>query len=227
MANIYKNAGFNLSNTNLTTIYTVPTNRTAIVKSIQINNDDASAIQTEIFFTDSSASQTYKIYHKDLTSGYVLNLDTSDAQNSLSGAFNSTAPSSSVVTLGNINFTNNDGSDFILYAFAPKTGYSKFGKYSGNSNADGAFIYLGFKPSFIMVKRIDTGNSYDNWIMYDNKRSGYNVDNDRLHADIPDVENTDNTIDMVSNGFKIRSANSNLNGGTPVSYTHLTLPTKA
>jgi hypothetical protein len=62
----YKNAGFNLSNTNLTTIYTVPTNRTAIVKSIQINNDDASAIQTEIFFTDSSASQTYKIYHKDL-----------------------------------------------------------------------------------------------------------------------------------------------------------------
>ena len=66
MANIYKNAGFNLANTNLTTIYTVPTNRTAIVKSIQINNDDASAIQTEIFFTDSSASQTYKIYHKDL-----------------------------------------------------------------------------------------------------------------------------------------------------------------
>ena len=66
MANLYKNSGFNLSNTNLTTIYTVPTNRTAIVKSIQINNDDASAIQTEIFFTDSSASQTYKIYHKDL-----------------------------------------------------------------------------------------------------------------------------------------------------------------
>ena len=66
MANVYKNSGFNLSNTNLTTIYTVPTNRTAILKSIQINNDDASAIQTEIFFTDSSASQTYKIYHKDL-----------------------------------------------------------------------------------------------------------------------------------------------------------------
>ena len=66
MANVYKNSGFNLANTNLTTIYTVPTKRTAIVKSIQINNDDASAIQTEIFFTDSSASQTYKIYHKDL-----------------------------------------------------------------------------------------------------------------------------------------------------------------
>ncbi len=66
MANIYKNAGFALSTTNLTTVYTVPTNRTGIVKSIQINNDDASAIQTEIFVTDTSASTTYKIYHKDL-----------------------------------------------------------------------------------------------------------------------------------------------------------------
>ena len=66
MANIYKNAGFNLSTTNLTTVYTVPTDRTAIVKSIQINNDDSSAIQVEISVTDSSASATYKIYHKDL-----------------------------------------------------------------------------------------------------------------------------------------------------------------
>tara|TARA_R100000742_G_C4204258_1_gene32467 strand:+ start:225 stop:563 length:339 start_codon:yes stop_codon:yes gene_type:complete len=66
MANIYKNAGFNLSTTNLTTVYTVPTDRTTIVKSIQLNNDDASAIQAEIFITDSSASATYKIYHKDL-----------------------------------------------------------------------------------------------------------------------------------------------------------------
>ena len=66
MANIYKNAGFALSTTNLTTVYTVPTDRTAIVKSIQINNDDSSAIQTEISVTDSSASTIYKIYHKDL-----------------------------------------------------------------------------------------------------------------------------------------------------------------
>tara|TARA_R100000008_G_C3518481_1_gene132687 strand:+ start:370 stop:708 length:339 start_codon:yes stop_codon:yes gene_type:complete len=66
MANIYKNAGFNLSTTNLTTVYTVPTDRTAIVKSIQVNNDDSSAIQVEISVTDSSASTAYKVYHKDL-----------------------------------------------------------------------------------------------------------------------------------------------------------------
>ena len=66
MANIYKNAGFNLSTTNLTTVYTVPTDRTTIVKSIQVNNDDSSAIQVEISVTDTSASATYKVYHKDL-----------------------------------------------------------------------------------------------------------------------------------------------------------------
>ena len=80
MANVYKNAGFNLTTTNLTTVYTVPTDRTAIIKSIQLNNDDASAIQTEISVTDSSASATYKIYHKDLAAdttdnGVVAPLD--------------------------------------------------------------------------------------------------------------------------------------------------------
>ena len=66
MANDYKNAGFNLSTTNLTTVYTCPTDRTAIIKSIQINNDHSGAIQTEISVTDSSASATFKIYHKDI-----------------------------------------------------------------------------------------------------------------------------------------------------------------
>ncbi len=66
MANAYKNAGFNLSTTNLTTVYTCPTDRTAIIKSIQINNDHSGVIQTEISVTDTSASTTFKIYHKDI-----------------------------------------------------------------------------------------------------------------------------------------------------------------
>ena len=66
MANVYKNAGFSLTTTNLTTLYTCPTGKTTLVKTIQLNNDDSSAIQTEISVTDSSASATYKIYHKDL-----------------------------------------------------------------------------------------------------------------------------------------------------------------
>lgn len=163
-----------------------------------------------------SNNDTWAVYHVDVGATKYLELDTSAAQQTSTQPWNDTEPTSSVFTVGNWSATNGSGRSYIAYCFAEKTGYSSFGKYSGNSNQNGKFIYLGSKPSFIMVKRIDTGNSYDNWIMYDNKRSGYNVDNDRLHADIYDAENTDNTIDIVSNGFKIRSANSNLNGGTHI-----------
>ena len=66
MANIYKNAMFDLTTTNKTTVYTCPANTTSVVKTIQLNNDDGSAIQVEVFITDTSASATFKIYHSDL-----------------------------------------------------------------------------------------------------------------------------------------------------------------
>ena len=73
MANIYKNAGISLTTTSLTTIYTVPTNRTAIVKNIQISNEHSSNNLIEVFITDTSASATYEIYHKSLASGETVN----------------------------------------------------------------------------------------------------------------------------------------------------------
>jgi hypothetical protein len=73
MANIYKNAGINLSTTNLTTLYTVPSNRTAILKTIQVSNEHASNNLLEVSYTDSSASVTYEIYHKSLASGETIN----------------------------------------------------------------------------------------------------------------------------------------------------------
>ena len=168
-----------------------------------------------IFFKRTDSANNWIVYQKTMGTGHYLTLNTSGTKDSASGAW--CTPSSTLIQLNQVfGATNTNYATYIAYCFAEKTGYSKFGSYSGNSNADGSFIYLGFKPSFIMVKRTDTGNSYDNWIIYDNKRSGYNVDNDRLHADISDAENTDNTIDIVSNGFKIRSANSKLNGGTHI-----------
>ena len=161
-----------------------------------------------------TATANWQVYNESLGNTYNTQLNVSSASNTAANWWGSTSPTSTVCTVGADLVES--GQTAIAYCFAEKTGYSKFGKYSGNSNADGSFIYLGFKPSFIMVKRTDTGNSYDNWIIYDNKRSGYNPDNDRLHADITDAENNDNTIDIVSNGFKIRSNNSNLNGGTHI-----------
>ena len=73
MANIYKNAGFAISTTDLTTIYTVPTGRTTIIKNIQISNEHGSNNLVEVFVTDSSASATFEVYHKSLASGETVN----------------------------------------------------------------------------------------------------------------------------------------------------------
>ena len=107
---------------------------------------------------------------------------------------------------------NTSDENHIMYCFAEKTGYSKFGSYSGNGNADGPFIYTGFKPAFLMIKGYAGA---DSWIMYDNKRSGYNSENEYLDANNTDAEE-DGTgkIDFLSNGFKIKSTFSSNNYST-------------
>ena len=112
-------------------------------------------------------------------------------------------------------FTDGSGSDSsssIAYCYKNIKGYSKFGKYTGNGDGDGTFIYTGFKPAFVMHKRTDTTN---NWIMQDNKRVGYNADNRILKANLNDAEQGVHEMDFVSNGFKIRTtgAGSNASGG--------------
>ena len=100
----------------------------------------------------------------------------------------------------------------IAYCFAEKAGFSKFGQYIGNGSNDGMFIYTGFKPAFVMVKDY-TANGY-NWMMYDDKRLGYNVDNKHLVANNSSSEAggaSDNPVDLLSNGFKFRIANQNTN----------------
>ena len=108
---------------------------------------------------------------------------------------------------------------YVAYAFAEKQGYSKFGKYVGNSNADGPFIYLGFKPAFVMIKRTDQGTTYSSWAMFDNKRLGYNPTGgpqslyaNRDYAEGKRGQGSDNSqevrIDMLSNGFKVKDGGS-------------------
>jgi hypothetical protein len=116
-------------------------------------------------------------------------------------------PTSSV--FGVLNDTvNQNGNTFVAYCFAPVTGYSSFGSYTGNGSADGSFVYLGFRPAFLMIKRT---NSTGNWVMLDNKREEYNVDNDPLYANLTNVEGTDDLVDITSNGFKLRSTATDVN----------------
>jgi hypothetical protein len=146
-----------------------------------------------------------------------LELNSTSAVLTDSTTWNNTAPTSTVFTLGSTNPTNQSSSNFnfVAYCFAEKTGYSKFGSYEGNGNDNGQFIYTGFKPAWIMIKRTDGA---DTWRMYDNKRIGFNVDNNPLFANDTTTESTDNDIDFLSNGFKIRrnSGSVNTNGANNI-----------
>ena len=96
----------------------------------------------------------------------------------------------------------NDGTDTHLsYVWTGIQGFSKFGSYEGNGNADGTFVYTGFRPAFVMCKSVDSTSS---WHMFDNKREGYNVDNDALVAEDTTAEATTDMIDLLSNCFKCR-----------------------
>jgi hypothetical protein len=108
---------------------------------------------------------------------------------------------------------NASGVDFVMYCFQEKQGYSKFGSYIGNGNADGTFVYTGFKPAFVIHKRTDTGAS---WMMYDNKRQTINPKDQTLFADLNNAESGGDAVDFLSNGFKQRStgASQNASGGT-------------
>jgi len=109
--------------------------------------------------------------------------------------------------------TAQNGDTYVAYAFAEKQGYSKFGKYTGNGDANGTFVYTGFKPAFVLIKRSDAVND---WLIYDHKRSGYNPKQDKLYPNSSSSEDASTTsVDLLSNGFKLRasSASQNASGG--------------
>ncbi len=141
-----------------------------------------------------------------------LRLNGTNAVDTATTLFNSTTPTSSVVTLGTGDFVNTNTKNYIMYAFASVESYCKVGNYVGNGNANGTFVYTGFRPAWVMVKRSSAAGG---WHIFDNKRpNAYNVINQRLEADNTDAENSTSgcEIDLVSNGFKFRGTFDNING---------------
>ena len=143
---------------------------------------------------------------------YILRINTTDGSTQ-DDAFNNTLATSTVVTLGASTYTNATSADqeYVMYAWAPVNGFSDIGKYSGIGDSNGPMVYTGFKPSFVLIKR--SNSSGGNWWIWDNKRLGYNPDNDNLYADITNAEDqSGRLIDIFSNGFKLRSADNGVNG---------------
>jgi hypothetical protein len=142
--------------------------------------------------------------------GNRLNLNTTDA--AYSPAFwNSTAPTSTVFTYAGSGATNGD--NMVAYCFTPIAGYSAFGSYTGNGSSDGPFIFTGFRPRYVLIKRTDSAND---WLIIDTSRNPYNVTNLNLWANLSSAEGTANRTDVLSNGFKLRNnlAEHNASGGT-------------
>jgi hypothetical protein len=148
----------------------------------------------------------WMVYHGTYSSQQYQSLNLTTAVASSANIWTS-LPTSTVINIGD-NAGVNDNGAMIMYAFRSVQGYSKFGSYTGNGNADGTFVYTGFKPAFILQKNTTTVGT--GWSMIDNKRTPFNVSKGLLLANSNAVEDTSAapSIDFLSNGFKWRTTDS-------------------
>ena len=168
-----------------------------------------SAVPKVVLGKRRSDASNWCMYHASVGNTKALYLNNTTTGATSTTFWNDTNPTSSVFTVGTDAALNGNTDTQIAYLWSEKQGFSKFGSYEGNGNADGTFVYTGFSPSFVMLKEIDqTGN----WCMSDNKRPGYNPTN-MVNANEAGAETTDgtNTIDHLSNGFKLRTTGSSSN----------------
>ena len=152
------------------------------------------------------------IYHSSVGNTKFLELNSTGASTTNSGLWDNTTPTS--ITFST-TYLSKASTNYVAYCFAEKKGFSKFGSYVGNGNADGTFVYTGFKSAFVMVKRTD---AVEDWVIYDSKRNTYNLANLLLYPNLSTADTTAVTgvIDILSNGFKTRGTSPavNASGGS-------------
>jgi hypothetical protein len=151
-----------------------------------------------------SHADNWVVWNKNLptpTTAYMY-LNATDASANSSVFWNSTEPTSTVVSIGVNSNTNQNGGTYVAYCFSEVAGYSKFGSFTGNGSSDNTFVYTGFRPRFVLIKRTDGAS---NWFLLDSSRSPSNVADDLLRPNLSDAEITPYTLmDFVSNGIKLR-----------------------
>ena len=170
-------------------------------------------------------TDAWYVYHASIGNNQYLVLNTTDAAATNTNIWQNTAPTSSVFSIG---FTNNQ-STIVAYCFAEIPGFSRISSYIGNGSADGPFVYTGFRPAYVMVKR--TVTSGDGWPIQDATRFPNNVITDILGANSSSAESTFGSnfnVDFLSNGFKVRTTSTayNANGDTYIFIAFATSPFK-
>ena len=158
----------------------------------------------------SSGSRKWQLWHNGLTgTNKYLAIDRSDAELTDTASWDNTAHSNTVWNTYGSGEANQNGENFVCYAWTSIQGFSKFGSYTGNGNANGPFIYTGVKPAWIMTKQINGASS---WIVHDNKRDPINTVTEFFTVEENDAAGTlANSFDLCSNGFKVRTSNGDRN----------------
>ena len=154
-------------------------------------------------------SSQWAVYHETVGNTKYLALNDADAEATYSGYWNDTSPTTTVFSVGSDgDVSGGNGEEVISYCFAPIKGYSKIGNYTGNGNADGPFVYTGFKPALIIKKGTGSGD----WHISDDKQNSFNAFDNALRPNVTNGTETGNTLDFLSNGFKIRNTGGSWNG---------------
>jgi hypothetical protein len=166
-----------------------------------------------IFKSRSYAGSDWDVYHASTGNTGRLFLNTTAAFQTVD-VWNNTSPTSTVFTInGSRSDVNSNTETYVAYCFAPVAGFSAFASYTGNGSTDGPFVYLGFRPEFVMIKRSSDGTN--NWEVRDSARDTYNTADDRLFPNSSAAEDANNEgVDFLANGFKIRNAGSGCNASS-------------
>ena len=219
--------GTTSSNTSGSITSTVSVNATAGFSVVTYTGTGANATvghglgvaPSMIIVKNRSTAQNWSVYHVSTGNTGGMTLNTTDAFNTGATYWNSTTPTSTVFTVGTGTTVNQSTSNMVAYCFAAVRGYSAFGSYTGNGSTDGPFVFTGFRPRWLLIKR---SSSTADWILHDTSRSPYNLTTtaQTLAPNLSDAEGSasfaNDDFDMLSNGFKIRNTGGaiNFNGDT-------------
>ncbi len=223
----WKANGAGVSNTDGTITSTVSANTTAGFSIVTYTGNGSSGATvghglsvtpSMVILKSRSSATNWQVKHSSLNANQNLNLNLTDAVDTAPGSGYVSAISSSTLTLlsgGSIGNVNGSGDTYVAYCFAQIAGYSAFGSYTGNGSSDGTFVFTGFRPAFLLIKRTDSAGG---WYTYDDARSTYNLNATILQPNLSDAEftGTNNSYDFLSNGFKNRGTggDNNASGGT-------------
>ena len=174
------------------------------------------AVPQFIIVKNRQRATNWAVYHASVGNTKALYLNLTDAAYADEGFWDNTSPTSTVFTGDNgVGYTTNGAAEnYVAYCWTPIAGYSAFGSYTGNGSTDGPFVYTGFRPAFLIIKcSSSSGSGSNQWMIVDNKRNTFNVENNTLKADLTDAEGVASldVCDFLSNGFKIRNTNGRTN----------------